>query len=767
MTQDELFGALVNARSVADVESAIEHFSMEHEAGVAWVPLGGRENNRGPVEVSGDPGRALVERITNGIDAVLEAEHDSHHGVPECRSPKEAATAWLNIPSEGISKMTPAQRQALARRVVVRLGAGESKQSRVVEVRDFGTGIRPGEMATSILSLNASNKLQKHYLVGTYGQGGSSTLVVSRYTVIASRAALSSAVGFTVAKYREMPPDLFKTGHYAYLTLNSGVFEATVPSDEFPRGTLVRHLGYDLSGYGSPLGPGSIYGLLNQTLFDPVMPVWLDSELHGYRRVIKGSRNALNGAVDEGDPDRRGPDLAHHMPMFHVVLDEFGSVGIEYWVLQRPSKKNKRPTAAFVNPARPIVLTLHGQTHHEVSGIIIRREAELPYLAQRLICHVDCNSLAPFGKRVLFPSSREAARRGLLLERIEREIAKAFRSDDDLVRLNDEAKSESHQEQDAAVREQMRSEVAKILRIHGLELGQPTAGLGGGPGAGREKPTRPRRQRPTPEPIEPHDPPTFVDLLWDTDRPITFFPGQRRYLRIKTDAPGSYHNPDDPSRSRLNFISSTPNLVFRGSTPLVGGRMRVVVEATTAATVGETGTITVEISRPGLQSLSDRHNTQVVPMPPARPTSVQMAVPDFDVRPVNPDDDMWEELGWPADVAKIASATVMENGKLVVYYSTAYPRYASQRSQLEQKDTVLAGSFEQRYKTWLAVHSLLYYQDQRDAEAGKTGEPAGQSSTDLEAIEAREREERCRIATMVALVAAREVARPSDPDEET
>jgi hypothetical protein len=79
----------------------------------------------------------------------------------------------------------------------------------------------------------------------------------------------------------------------------------------------------------------------------------------------------------------------------------------------------------------------------------------------------------------------------------------------------------------------------------------------------------------------------------------------------------------------------------------------------------------------------------------------------------------------------------------------------------------LAGSFEQRYKTWLAVHSLLYYQDQRDAEAGKTGEPAGQSSTDLEAIEAREREERCRIATMVALVAAREVARPSDPDEET
>ena len=118
------------------------------------------------------------------------------------------------------------------------------------------------------------------------------------------------------------------------------------------QGTLVKHFGYDLSGYPSPLGPNSLYGSLNTILFDPVMPIWLDDRVHSYRRVIKGSRNALNGAVDDGD-ERTGPALSHNVPMFNVSLGDFGRIGIEYWVLEQPTRANKRPSAAFVNPAKP------------------------------------------------------------------------------------------------------------------------------------------------------------------------------------------------------------------------------------------------------------------------------------------------------------------------------------------------------------------------------------------------------------------------------
>jgi len=182
-------------------------------------------------------------------------------------------------------------------------------------------GLTSEQMPRTILSLSESNKVQKLYLAGAYGQGGSSTLAVSKATLIASRYGAHPKVGFTVVRFLDLPPDQYKIGHYVYLTLGGMVLEAEVPADAFPTGTLVKALGYDLSSYPSPLGPNSVYGLLNQTLIDPVMPVWLDDGVQKYRRVIKGSRNALNGAVDEGD-EGRGPRLSHNVRLFYVALGE-------------------------------------------------------------------------------------------------------------------------------------------------------------------------------------------------------------------------------------------------------------------------------------------------------------------------------------------------------------------------------------------------------------------------------------------------------------
>ena len=423
MTTTELYKQIEGAASAAEVEAALGRFQATQKTG--WVPVG-RENNRGTIEVSADPARSAVERITNGIDGVLEFEHERHSGRPDCRSPREAAIAWLGVPESGLSAMTPAQRRALAQRVAIRLEAGDGRESRTLQVRDFGIGIPPEDMGRTILSLNESNKLRKHYLAGAYGQGGSSTFAFSRYTLIASRQN-DSPVGFTLVKFLDLPADAYKTGHYVYLVFQDGsLLCAELSAHEFPQGTLVKHFGYDLSGYPSPLGPNSLYGSLNTVLFDPVMPVWLDSRLHDYRRVIKGSRNALNGAVDDGD-DRSGPQLSHNLPMFNVSLGDFGRIGIEYWVLEAPTKANKRPSAAFVNPAKPIVLTLNGQNQGEMSQALIRKDAELPFLGQRLICHVSCNYLSATSKRQLFVSNREVQREVKVREMIQQELVKALR----------------------------------------------------------------------------------------------------------------------------------------------------------------------------------------------------------------------------------------------------------------------------------------------------------------------------------------------------
>ena len=303
--------------------------------------------------------------------------------------PKEAAATWLGVPEGGLSAMTPAQRRALAQHLTVTLEEGEGKESRVLDIRDKGIGISPENMPRTILSLNESNKLSKHYLVGAYGQGGSSTFTFSKLSLIACRSE-DSLVGFTIVKFQDLPAAEFKTGHYVYMVTAEGSMPTIdLPLDDFPRGTQVRHFGYDLNSYGSPIGPNSLYGSMNTNLFDPVMPIWFDNRVRDFRRVIKGSRNALNGAVDEGD-DGRGPELSHSNPMFTVSLGDFGRIGIEYWVLETPTSKNKRPSGSFVNPAKPIILTLNGQNQGELSQIVIRKEAESaisgqsPYRPHRL-----------------------------------------------------------------------------------------------------------------------------------------------------------------------------------------------------------------------------------------------------------------------------------------------------------------------------------------------------------------------------------------------
>jgi hypothetical protein len=755
MDSRQFLQGLQTATTAAEVENALDAFEAAHSGVVRWAPFGGRDNNRGVIEVSTDPGRALIERITNGIDANLEAEHGLHRGMPQCRSPKEAATAWLNVPAEGLSQMTPQQRRALAQRVTITLLPGAGRDARTVEVRDRGIGLEPAEMAGTILSLNESNKVTKHYLAGIYGQGGSSTLTVSKYTLIATRKA-GQPVGFTVVKFMDLPPEEYRTGRYVYLTLNGRVLDEALPDAAFPVGTLVKIFGYDLTSYGSPLGPNSVYGLLNEVLFDPVLPVWFDNRLHGYRRVIKGSRNALNGAVDEGDDDRRGPVLAHNVPMFHVALGEFGRLGIEYWVLERPTQGNKRPTAAFVNPSRPIMLTLQGQTQAELSSVLVRKDAELPHLRERLICHVDCYDLSPAAKRALFVSNREDARRGLIYEMIQEEIVRVLRSDDELARLNREAHEEGMRERDESALQQMRTEVARLLRLQGLNIVEGVGGAVTAGGDGRERPVRPpRRPSRPPEQIELHEPPTYIRLLWDETDPITFYAQQRRYVRVETDANSSYHNANNPAASRINFIVSGPSVVSRGSSPLQGGRLRAIFDGAADAAIGQRGTIRVELARPGLPTLHDERAFEIVAMPPARPAKRSVTLPPFECVAVDgPDDPRWATLGWPDNVATVASAAEMEIGTLTIYYSTVFPKYAQQLATFERRDPALARSFTERYKIWLAVHSLLLYQDQTQ---GTAGEERPRIEEDAEVAEARERQERCRTATLAAVFAAREV----------
>lgn len=746
-----LFDVLCQAEKTEDVRAALSAFLQD--AGTAEVPFGGRANNRGAIEVAADPARSLIERVTNGHDALLELEHDRHKGLPECRTPREAADAWLGVPAKnGLAGLTPKERQDLAGNTVVRLEPGEGWQSRILTVTDRGSGILPERMKDTILSLNESNKIQKHYLAGTYGQGGSSTLAFSKYVFIASRTEGSDVIGFTLVRYQDLPAEDYKTGRYVYLVQNDEVLSVKAQEGDIEHGTLIRHFGYDLTSYTSSIGPRSLYGALQRIMFDPVAPLRFENVVAGWNRTIKGARNALNGALDAGDEGGKGPDLDYHLPMFNVSLGDHGDIGIEYWVLARPEvpkgKKANKPSRNYVDDAKPIVLSHNGQNQGEFSGRLVSKEADLPFLQTqgRLIVHVSCDRLSPTAKRQLFSSTREQAREGYVQAAIQEEVLSLLKSDDELKRLNEEAREQSLKEKDDAAQKQMQRQVAKLLRLIGPALVEVKGDKKGEDGEEEKKKKGPR---PKPEPIETVDPPSFLRIVADADEPITFYAGQRRYVRIETDANSSYHDPNDPAKSRLNVAVGEDLEVF-GTSPLQGGRMRIGISAKADIGLGSKGSIRVELYRPGLSALSDERDFLIVEQPKPKEGEGKSAFPQFEVIAVEgPEDENW---GLVTDgledvsVKSHASAAQMNEGTLYIYYSTKFPRFAGESQRIEQQSPALLGSFVRRYEMWLAVHALLAHEDEETV-----------SDLDEEVVAELARQERCRLASIAAMMASQEV----------
>ena len=183
--------------------------------------------------------------------------------------------------------------------------------------------------------------------------------------------------------------------------------------------------------------------------------------------------------------------------------------------------------------------------------------------------------------------------------------------------LNNEARTENIHQRDETAVQQMRKEVASILKIQGFE---PILSSGGAVVGGKDKTDSPiSRSHPkrTLKIIEPKEPPTFIRILWKENEEIPFYPGQRRYIRIETDANSNYHDPLDNEKSKINIIPA-PGLVYTcGTTPLQGGRMRIIYECASNAALGRNDKIRVELRRSGLSTLFDERPIVVIEQPPS------------------------------------------------------------------------------------------------------------------------------------------------------
>lgn len=258
-----------------------------------WVPVGLERGNGGRIKLANEPYPPIAERLVNGMEAIIELQRllelQQDPNAPMPKSPRDAVARYFGLchldeiesldteEAAAMHKLVNKNRQKLT----VHLAHDKKSSEFTVTIRDKGMGQSPQKMHSTLLSLGDSDKPDKPYLIGLFGQGGSSTFAASEYSVVATRRAPdvlqpsdSDGVGWSIV--RQIFPKSRRDPYFAYLaaapTGAVPFFEKTAADAVgFTPGSHFSHIKYDFAGSAQAVSR-QMYSALNHVLFNPVLP---------------------------------------------------------------------------------------------------------------------------------------------------------------------------------------------------------------------------------------------------------------------------------------------------------------------------------------------------------------------------------------------------------------------------------------------------------------------------------------------------------------
>ena len=801
-----LFESLVAATKPQEIAELLSDLGDSNEigldeelgsSGLMWHPVGDDPGNISAINLATKPGRSLTERVTNAIDALLEYRAHSSSG-PLPKNPRDAAKKWFGRPVSGPDQGlfnwdygTPHD----DRHVFVTLLESGREEAPTVDVLDAGIGIRTADFPKTILSLRGGNKISKFYLVGAFGQGGSSTLAFSEYALYASRHVDEpETISFSLIRVLRLS-DSYKEDCYVYLALKGDGQSPVVPSfkygagpidlyaapkaksPEWQHGTLVRHIGFRLSGLDATLGPspGNLYHYLHATLFDPLVPFrLLDLRKPGSQKneLMSGSRNRLmkytkkdSLKVAEKEPGKEDDDktseLRHYRPMEFIVPhgETDPSIGIEYWVVlnwRKPPKgkteRTLRPNGneLFVQRNYPVLGTQNGQNQGELTSTMFRR-LNLPMVGRNIVVHVDASRAPSHVRRVLFSSTREGFKDGAVLTAIERVLTTMLEEDKDLAKVERELAERMVERENQKTEDEVKQQITKLLLDSGVTVQEAgkSATKGGEDETAVGKTKRNKYQKKDPLPTLPYPQVTKWEMVVPADK-MEIRIGDYETVLVETDADGEF------DKRNAIAIRSEPALLEVGTkAPLSGGRVRWRMRVMPDVGVGQQGTLIATITRPDGTQLTSQRPFVVWPKVPEPSKPSKGLIPPFEVLPIDPskdeDREVWGQL-WPAladstdesVLASVAYRVTAVGEKRIVYFNTLFAPFRAIEDSYLLKGQALAELFRVQYKVWIGYHALLQEADSVDERAG----------TDEEFVERVLEEETLRVAKMQAKQAA-------------
>ena len=200
---------------------------------------------------------------------------------------------------------------------------------------------------------------------------------------------------------------------------------------DFEPGTCVVHFNLGIDRYSARMTQltGSLWWLLQNALFDPVLPIWAEDVRASILGGKEKERRTIAGNCTRLTDDRR--DRIEHSDSVDVHLEhDAGStvVKVNYWVVRSKEEGgSSQPIDAYVDPYQPIAYTYFGHTHGTDERRFTAERLQLPYLAKFLIIQVELDHLLPAARRELCLALEIASSGRPSSSRCERESAQRCR----------------------------------------------------------------------------------------------------------------------------------------------------------------------------------------------------------------------------------------------------------------------------------------------------------------------------------------------------
>lgn len=432
----DLFMRLLTAGTEDEVQSIIDAEGLASDE-TKWTPYGDNESFYGVVEnQQAHPVPALVEKITNGIDAILEKKV-LQDGI-DIRSAEAPGSV-----QEALDRYFPNHRNwdlGDARRRQARdlqIVASGPRRDTSLLVYDDGVGQAPADFPATFLSLLRGNKNDVHFVQGKYNMGGAGAIAFCgdrRFQLVASkRYDGSQPLGFTLL--RRHPPKLAEAAHrkntwYEYLVFNGQVaaididaLEIGLEGRKFRTGSFLK-----LYSYRLPEGTRSIISRdlnlsINEFLFEPALPFLTVDNNERYPdnkapvTPVYGLKRRL-----EFDTDTVEAKFSQ------VSTTALGELGVTVFVFKARSRGGGvKETKQYIKReyfknGMTVLFSLNGQVHGSYSSEFVTRSLKMPLLKDYLLIHVDCTKLHLEVRNELFMASRDRLKAGDASETVRKQL---------------------------------------------------------------------------------------------------------------------------------------------------------------------------------------------------------------------------------------------------------------------------------------------------------------------------------------------------------